>query len=65
LPLHLETNEGLAGFLMNIEEYGLGLDYLQRYPQIIYGVEKGEIQRVVRRYLTLDRYVLAMAGTFR
>jgi zinc protease len=65
LPLHLETNEGLAGFLMNTEEYGLGLDYLQRYSQMIYGIDKGEIQRVVRRYLTLDRYVLAMAGTFR
>ncbi len=65
LPLHLETNEGLAGFLMNIEEYGLGLDYLQRYPQIVYSIGKEEIQHVVRRYLTLDRYVLAMAGTFR
>jgi zinc protease len=64
LPLHLETNEGIAGFLLNIEEYGLGLDHLQRYPAIITNVTKDDIQRVVRKYLTLDRYALTMAGTF-
>ena len=64
LPLHLETNEGIASFLLNTEKYGLGLDYLQRYPTIIGGVTQEDIQRTVRRYLTLDRYVLAMAGTF-
>jgi len=64
LPLRLETNEGIAGFLLNIEEYGLGLDYLQRYPAIINSVSREDIQRVARQYLTLDRYVLTMAGTF-
>ncbi|MHB1296793.1 MAG: M16 family metallopeptidase [Anaerolineae bacterium] len=64
LPLHLETNAGIAGFLLRLERYGLGLDYLQRYPGIIHSVTKEDIQRVVRRYLTLDRYVLSMSGTF-
>ena len=64
LPLRLETNEGIAGFLLNAQEYELGLDYLQRYPSIIGAVTREEIQQVARKYLTPERYVLAMAGTF-
>jgi zinc protease len=63
LPLCLETNDGIANYLLSIEEHGLGLDYLQRYAGIIHGVTHEEIRDTVRRYLTLDRYVLAMAGT--
>ena len=64
LPLHLETNSGIASFLLRLEQYDLGLDYLQRYPQIIDGIDRDEIQSTVHKYLTTDRYVLAMAGTF-
>jgi len=64
LPLHLETNEGIASFLLTVEEYALGLDYLQRYPDIIYGVSKKDIQQVAQKYLDLQHYVLTMAGTF-
>ncbi len=64
LPLRLETNAGIADFLLAIEEYSLGLDYLQRYPDMIAGVTKDAVQRVAQKYLTLDRYVLAVAGTF-
>ncbi len=63
LPLRLETNEGIAALLISIEEFDLGLDYLQRYPAIINSVTKEGLQQVARRYLTLDRYVVAMAGT--
>ena len=64
LPLHLETNEGIAGFLLAIEEYHLGLDYLERHPGLIRSATKEDIRRVAAKYLTLDRYVLSMAGTF-
>ncbi|MFH1085334.1 MAG: pitrilysin family protein [Chloroflexota bacterium] len=64
LPLRLETNGGIADLLVAIEEYGLGLDYLTRYRDILYSVGQDAILDVVRRYLTPDRYVLAMAGTF-
>ena len=63
LPLALETNDAIAGFLVKLEEHQLGLDYVQRYPDIINGVSKVDIQRVAQRYLTVDRYVLAIAGT--
>ena len=64
LPLHLETNDGISSLLLDIEQYGLGYDYLQRYPDIIGAVTREEVQRVVRRYLDPERAVLAMAGTF-
>ncbi|MBN1401406.1 MAG: insulinase family protein [Anaerolineae bacterium] len=63
LPLRLETNDGIANYLLNIEEHGLGLDYLQRYAEIIHRVTQEEIRDTIRRYLTPDRNVLAMAGT--
>jgi len=63
LPLRLETNEGIANLLISIEEYDLGLDYLQRYPAIVNSVSKEALQQTARRYLTLDRYVVSMAGT--
>lgn len=64
LPLHLETNGGISGLLLDIEQYGLGYDYVQRYPSIIGAVTREDVQRVVRRYLDPERAVLAMAGTF-
>ena len=39
LPLALETHDGVASILLAIEEFGLGLDYLDRYPDIIAAVE--------------------------
>lgn len=64
LPIHLETNGDIADQLLAIEEFHLGLDHLQRYPEIVNSISKQDIQRVVNRYLTPDRYVLAMSGTF-
>ncbi|MFP3896252.1 MAG: M16 family metallopeptidase [Anaerolineales bacterium] len=64
LPLQLETNEGVAIFLLSLEQYDLGLDYLQRYPRLIEGVTREQIQSVIKKYFPKDRYVLAMAGTF-
>ena len=36
LPLRLETNDGVAGTLLDMEFHGLGLDYLERYKDMIY-----------------------------
>jgi len=62
-PLRLETNEGIANHLLNIEEHALGEDYGQRYPALINAVSADDIQRVVSRYWADQPYVLAMAGT--
>ncbi|MCS7221949.1 MAG: pitrilysin family protein [Anaerolineae bacterium] len=62
LPLRLETNDGVAGAILDMEWYELGLDYLQRYPQLIYSVTSEQIREVVARYLRPDAYALGIAG---
>ncbi|CAN5827355.1 hypothetical protein BH10CHL1_BH10CHL1_07110 [soil metagenome] len=62
LPLTLETNDGVASSLLSIERYGLGLDYLQRYNELIYSITAADIQRVAQRYLRNDNYTLVVAG---
>lgn len=62
MPLRLETNEGIATALMSIEEFGLGLDYLQRYADIIGGVTAEEILAATSRYIVPERATCAIAG---
>ena len=62
LPLRLETNDGMAGFLLNVEYYGLGLDYLDRYPGIIRALTKDDLLAAARRYLDPERVVVVVAG---
>jgi zinc protease len=62
VPLMLETNEGVASTLLNMEWYGLGLDYLQRYPALINSVTAADVQRVAARYLRPDACIIATAG---
>lgn len=62
LPLQLESNEGVAGALVNAERHSLGLDYYQRYPGIVAAVTKEEILRVARRFIDPDNMAIASAG---
>lgn len=62
LPLHLETNDGLAATLNHIELFGLGEDYIQRYPGLVRSVTREAVQRAAQAHLTAERYSLAIAG---
>ncbi len=62
LPLQLETNDGVASVLADIEWHQLGLDYLARYPDIINGLTAEQVQAAAQKYLDPDAYVLAVAG---
>ena len=62
LPLQLESNEGVAGALVNIERYGLGLDYYQQYVGLIAGITREEILEAARRFIDPDRLAIAIAG---
>lgn len=62
LPIQLETNEGVAGTILNMEWNRLGLDYLARYNELVYGVTAADVQRVARQYLRADAHVLVIAG---
>ena len=62
LPLTLETNAGVATTLLNMEWHGLGLDYLSRYNDLIYGVTAEDVQRVAQTYLRAEDLVTVVAG---
>ncbi|NJO07009.1 MAG: insulinase family protein [Chloroflexaceae bacterium] len=62
LGLRLETNGGIASMLLAIERYGLGLEYVLRYPSFIDRVDHDAIAAVAQRYLHTTAYALAVAG---
>jgi zinc protease len=62
LPLRLESNEGVCAALLHIERYDLGLDYYQRYPQLIAGISADEVLEVAKEFLDPDRLVIGVAG---
>ena len=62
LPLQMETNDGVASILVDIEWHGLGLDYVQRYVEIINSLTADDVQEAAQRYLATGKYALAVAG---
>jgi zinc protease len=51
LVLQLETNDGVAGVIQDIEFYGLGLDFIDRYPDIVNGLTREAVSDAARRRL--------------
>ncbi|MBK8021635.1 MAG: insulinase family protein [Chloroflexi bacterium] len=62
LPLQLETNEGVASMIRNIETFGLGLDYLLGYRERISRLSRQDLLDAARRYLDPNALVIAVAG---
>lgn len=62
LPLQLESNEGVASALLNLEKYALGLDYYVGYADRIGGISRDSILAAARRFLSADRLAIAIAG---
>lgn len=62
LALGMETNAGIANLLLYIETFGLGEDYIERYPGHINGISREAIVEVARSYLSTEHYVVAVAG---
>jgi zinc protease len=62
MPVSLETNDGLASSLTDIELYGLGLDYLQLLPDKINAMTPETVQAAARKYLSTEEIAIAVAG---
>ena len=62
LPLQLESNEGVAGAIVNAERHSLGMDYYQRYPSLVASVTRDDIRRVAQRFIDPDNLAIASAG---
>jgi zinc protease len=64
LPLRLETNEGIASTLLDIDLYQLGDDYIMRYESIMRSVTKEQIQAAAQEYLDPEHYALTVVGPY-
>jgi zinc protease len=62
LPRQLETNEGAAAVMGEIELYDLGLDYLERYPDIVRSLTREQVIEAARRWILPDHLITAIAG---
>jgi len=50
-PLRLDRQSQIVSFMLQVELYGLGLDYADRYPKLIEQVTRAEVQQVAQKYL--------------
>jgi zinc protease len=53
-PLRLDRQSQIVGFMLQVELFGLGLDYAERYPKLIGEVTKLDIQETAQKYLHPD-----------
>jgi zinc protease len=64
MPRSLETNEGIAGFLLSAEIFGLGLDYDARLPEYLGAVTLDGANAAARRLLDPERATIVVAGPY-
>lgn len=62
MPLRLETSDGIASYLLSCEYYGLGLDYVERYPGYVRSETRESLRAAARRYMDPEGFSLAAAG---
>jgi zinc protease len=62
LPVSLETNVAMADTIVDMELYNLGLDFLQRFPDLMHNINAEEVQAAARKYLSSEQLAVAMAG---
>ena len=62
MPLRLESSEGIASHLHSMESFGLGLDYLLKYDDMVNGLTRDDLLAAAQRYLKADDMVIAVAG---
>jgi zinc protease len=61
-PMRIETSSRIAGFLVAVEYYGLGVDYIDNYPGYINSVTKEDVLRVAKKYLDPENAVLVVVA---
>ncbi|MEN6372063.1 MAG: pitrilysin family protein [Armatimonadota bacterium] len=64
-PLRLETNDGVAGILNAAEFYGLGMDYIQKYPSYYRTVTIDQVRQAAKKHLHPDSMSVSIAGPYK
>lgn len=58
----LSTNAGLAAALWNAEFYRLGIDYVERYDELVRAVTVEDANAAIRKYFRPDHLTVVVAG---
>ena len=61
-PLRLETGARIANFLIAVEYYGLGTDYIDKYPSYINSVTKEDVLRVAKKYIDPEDFIIVIVA---
>jgi len=61
-PLRFDTNRKVASFLAQVEYYELGLDYPERYAELIRRVSRDDVTRVAKQYLRPEQLITVIVG---
>jgi zinc protease len=64
MPRLLETNDGIATFLLTAQHFGLGLDFDRRLPALLEAVTLDEVNEVAARLLRTEHASIAIAGPY-
>jgi zinc protease len=59
---HFQRNSQIAEFLLEAEIYGLGFDYLEKYPELIRAVTVEDVNRVTRKYIDPQNLTTVVVG---
>ena len=57
-----ESSAQIARFLIQATVYGLGFDYVEKYPRFIRAITAEDVSRVAAKYLDTENYTLVVAG---
>lgn len=61
-PRKFDTMAKIGGFLVQVEYYGLGLGYIEEYPELIRSVTALDVLRVAKKYLHPEDFVIVVAA---
>jgi len=64
-PQRFSTQKDLADFLTQVEYFGLGADYPDKFPSLIRAVTREDVLRVARTYLRPNSPVLVVVGNIK
>jgi predicted Zn-dependent peptidase len=59
----LATSAGIANTILSYEEIGLGVAYLDRYPQELERINAQQVNEAIRKYFHPNRLLIVIAGT--
>jgi zinc protease len=61
-PLRLDTSAKVADFVSAVEEFGLGLDYADRYKERVGRVTAQDVRRVAQRFFVPESFSRVVVG---